>query len=59
MDRDLAYLKLHGSRENLCIAQMNVPDHWIGDLQLALDIIDAVGSSVCPAQWSRFDQPEY
>lgn len=55
--QDALYLKLLGARERLCVAQMLCKDHWRGDLQLALDIIDAVGSTL--PQWSRFDQPEY
>ena len=58
-DRDTAYLKLKGAREKLCVAQMHVPQHWRSDLDSAIAIIDNVGSSVCPQQWSRHDQPEY
>ena len=54
-----AYGPLHNARERLCIAQMHVPDYWREEVQWALDIIDRVGSSVCPRQWSRFYQPEY
>lgn len=57
--RDEAYLKLKGARERLCIAQMHVPQHWVSDLSQAIRIIDECGSAVAPAQWSRFDQPDY
>lgn len=53
-----AYGDLHNARERLCRAQMHVAAHWRSDLQTALDIIDQVGSSQCPRQWSRFDQPQ-
>lgn len=56
---DALYLDLLGARERLCRAQVSVPAHWRSDLQTALDIIDLAGSSICPEQWSRFDQPEY
>lgn len=56
---DRLYADLHGARERLCRAQVHVADHWRGDLQVALDAIDRVGSAQCPSQWSRFDQPEY
>ena len=56
---DRTYLDLKGARERLCRAQVHVPAHWRSDLQAALDHIDLVGSSVCPSQWSRYDQPEY
>lgn len=59
MNDDRLYLDLKGSRERLCRAQVHVPAHWRTDLQVALNIIDNVGSSVCPAQWSVEDQPEY
>jgi hypothetical protein len=52
------YPDLHNARERLCRAQTHVPRHWISDLQAALDHIDQIGSSLCPKQWSRFDQPE-
>jgi hypothetical protein len=58
-DVDALYLNLKGARENLCLAQMKVADHWRSDVQTALDIIDQVGSSQCPQQWSKYDQPEY
>lgn len=53
------YGDLKGARERLCRAQTHVPAHWRSDLQTALDIVDLAGSSLCPQQWSRFDQPEY
>lgn len=55
---DRTYLDLRGARERLCRAQTHVPAHWRSDLETAIRIIDEVGSSVCPEQWSRFDQPE-
>lgn len=59
VDRDRTYLDLKGAREWLCRAQTQVPAHWKGELGTAINLIDLVGSSVAPAQWSRFDQPEY
>ncbi len=56
---DRLYLDLKGARERLCRAQVNVPRHWVSDLQQALKIIDQCGSSVAPQQWSKHDQPEY
>lgn len=58
-DTDRLYLDLKGARERLCRAQTHVPSHWRSDLQAALDHVDMAGSALCPAQWSRFDQPEY
>jgi hypothetical protein len=58
-DADRLYLKLHGAREALCVAQMLVPPHWRSDLQAAFDHIDECGSAVCPEVWSKHDQPEY
>jgi hypothetical protein len=56
---DRVYLDLKGARERLCRAQTFVPRHWKSDLDTAIRIIDEAGSSLCPTQWSRFDQPEY
>lgn len=56
---DKLYAALHGAREKLCLAQHEVAFHWRAELREALDMIDLVGSAQCPAQWSRFDQPEY
>lgn len=56
-DADRLYLDLKGARERLCRAQTHVPAHWKSDLQAALDHVDMAGSSLCPQQWSRFDQP--
>ena len=56
---DAAYLNLKGARERLCRAQMHVPDHWRRSLDEAVHLIDEVGSSIAPAQWSVYDQPEY
>lgn len=56
---DRLFLDLRGARERLCRAQGHVPAHWRSDLQVALNVIDQVGSSVCPEQWSEHDQPEY
>lgn len=50
---------LHVARERLCRAQTHVPAHWQSDLQMALNVIDQAGSSLCPAVWSVHDQPEY
>lgn len=55
--QDLLYRKLHGARENLCVAQTLCKEHWVADLDLAVAIIDAVGSTL--PGWSRYDQPEY
>lgn len=55
---DRLYLDLKGARERLCRAQVNLPAHWRSDLDSAVAIIDNVGSSLCPGQWSTFDQPE-
>jgi hypothetical protein len=57
-DNDRLYPDLKGARERLCRAQVHVPSHWRSDLQAALDHIDMVGSSLCPAVWSVHDQPE-
>jgi hypothetical protein len=54
-----AYGHLHAARERLCLAQHHVPAHWLGGLDEAVLLIDTVGSAVCPAQWSQFNQPEY
>ena len=59
MADDRTYLDLKGARERLCRAQVTVPAWWRPDLDRAVAIIDNVGSSVCPAQWSESDQPEY
>lgn len=58
-DADRLYLDLKGARERLCRAQVHVPTRWRSDLQIAMDAVDDVGSSVCPDQWSAHDQPEY
>lgn len=58
-DDDRLYLDLLGARERLCRAQTHVPAHWRSDLQVALDHIDEAGSALCPAVWSRYNQPEY
>lgn len=57
--KDRVYLDLKGARERLCRAQVDIPAYWRSDLDQAVSLIDLVGSSQCPAQWSRFDQPEY
>jgi hypothetical protein len=54
-----AYYKLHSAREDLCLAQHDIPAHWLDDISEAVRIIDTVGSAVAPAQWSRHNQPEY
>ena len=56
---DQIYLDLKGSLERLSRAQTSVPAHWRSDLQVAINIVKNVGSSVCPQQWSVDDQPEY
>lgn len=56
-DDDALYGDLHDARERLCRAQTHVPVHWKSDLQAAIDHVDLAGSSLCPRQWSRFDQP--
>ena len=58
-ETDRLYLDLLGARERLCRAQVLMPSRWRSDLDSAVAIIDNVGSSLCPQQWSRFDQPEY
>ena len=45
------------AREKLCLAQTWAPDHWRGDLQTALNIIDLYGSTL--PGWSKHNQPEY
>lgn len=57
MPSDRLYLDLKGARERLCRAQVAMPSHWRSDLDSAVAIIDNVGSSLCPDQWSRYDQP--
>ena len=59
MSDDRLFLDLKGARERLCRAQVNVPAHWRSDLDSAVAIIDNIGSSLCPAEWSPHDQPEY
>lgn len=58
-DTDRLYLSLKGAREKLCVASGLVPQHWSSDISQAIAVIDQAGSALCPAQWSRFDQPEY
>lgn len=52
---DLLYLNLLGARERLCRAEVSVSAQWKDELSKAVQIIDRVGSSVVPNQWSRFD----
>lgn len=53
---DALYLKLHGARESLCLAQMHCIDPVdTAALGKAVDAIDFVGSQL--PQWSRFDRP--
>ncbi len=56
---DRLHLDLSSARERLCRAQVHMPTHWRSDLQLAINVIDQVGSAVCPDLWSEHDQPEY
>ena len=49
------YLRLHGARESLCLAQMAVVSTDIkGRIENAIAAIDAAGWAACP-QWSRHD----
>ena len=56
---DRLYLDLKGALERLCRAQTNMPAWWRADAQQAIVIVEMIGSSVCPEQWSKYDQPEY
>jgi len=54
--KDNLYLKLHGARERLCVAQMLVPDNYKPCLELAINQIDRCGAELVPEVWSRFDR---
>ncbi len=56
---DRLYLDLKGSLERLCRAQTQLPTHWRSDAQQAINIVQEIGSAVCPDAWSKHDQPEY
>ena len=56
---DRLYPDLKGALERLCRAQTNLPAHWRSDAQNAINIVQEIGSAVCPDQWSKYDQPEY
>lgn len=58
-DEDRLYLDLKGALERLCRAQTHLPSHWRSDAQNAINIVQEIGSAVCPDQWSKYDQPEY
>lgn len=58
-EQDRLYLSLKGARERMCIASGIVPPRWQQEVKAATHCIDLLGSSLCPQQWSRFDQPEY
>ena len=45
---DRLYLDLKGALERLCRAQTNMPAWWRADAQQAINIVQEVGSSVCP-----------
>lgn len=53
------YLDLKGALERLCRAQAHLPEHWRSDAQQAINIVQEIGSAVCPGVWSKHDQPEY
>ncbi len=53
------YLDLKGALERLCRAQAHLPAHWRSDAQQAINIVQEIGSAVCPDAWSKHDQPEY
>lgn len=53
------YLDLKGALERLCRAQTHLPSHWRSDAQQAINIVQEIGSAVCPDTWSKYDQPEY
>lgn len=53
------FLDLKGALERLCRAQTHLPDHWRSDAQQAINIVQEIGSAVCPDSWSKYDQPEY
>ena len=55
---DRLYLDLKGALERLCRAQTTLPAHWRSDAQNAINIVQEIGSAVCP-QWSKYDQPGY
>jgi len=52
------FLDLKGALERLCRAQTHLPDHWRSDAQQAINIVQEIGSAVCPDSWSKYDQPE-
>ena len=56
---DRLYLDLKGALERLCRAQTHLPEHWRSDAQQAINIVQEIGSAVCPDSWSKHDQPEY
>jgi len=56
---DRLYLDLKGALERLNRAQTFLPSWWRSEAQTAIDIVKRIGSSVCPGQWSKHDQPEY
>ena len=56
---DRLYLDLKGALERLCRAQTHLPSHWRSDAQQAINIVQEIGSAVCPDSWSTYDQPEY
>lgn len=56
---DYLYLDLKGALERLCRAQTNMPAWWRADAQQAINIVQEIGSAVCPDAWSKHDQPEY
>ena len=47
------FLDLKGALERLCRAQTHLPDHWRSDAQQAINIVQEIGSSVCPDSWSK------
>lgn len=58
-EADRLYLDLKDALERLCRAQTHLPVHWRSDAQQAINIVQEIGSAVCPEQWSKYDQPEY
>ena len=56
---DRLYLDLKSALERLSRAQTHLPAHWRSDAQQAINIVQEIGSAVCPGAWSKHDQPEY
>jgi hypothetical protein len=52
------FLDLKGALERLSRAQTHLPAHWRSDAQQAINIVQEIGSAVCPGAWSKHDQPD-